>query len=136
MRLQGLLGASALAAFAGMGAPASAELATSVPTEDRTVSGLDGPAEISIDHWGLPHIYAESDRDALFLQRYNAARDRLWQIDLWRKRGLGLLSENFGEAYVDQDRAARLVLYRGDMDAEWEAYGPNGQAFAAAYVEG
>ena len=31
---------------------------------------------------------------------------------------------DFGPAYVEQDRAARLFLYRGDMDAEWAAYGP------------
>ena len=59
-----------------------------------------------------------------FVQGYNAARDRLWQIDLWRKRGLGLLAKSFGASYVDQDRAARLFLYRGDMDKEWAAYAP------------
>ena len=51
-----------------------------------------------------------------FLQGYNAARDRLWQIDLWRKRGLGLLAKDFGPDYVAQDRAARLFLYRGDLN--------------------
>src|SRR5262249_51028072 len=35
---------------------------------------------------------------------------------------LGRLSEDFGAAYVAQDRAARLLLYRGDMDAEWKYY--------------
>jgi penicillin amidase len=69
-----------------------AEMPSSVSYQDWDVPGLESSAEIIIDHWGIPHIYAESDRDALFLQGYNAARDRLWQIDLWRKRGMGLLS--------------------------------------------
>jgi penicillin amidase len=75
-------------------------------------------------------------RDAFFLQGYNAARDRLWQIDLWRKRGLGLLSKSFGAAYVEQDRAARLFLYRGDMKQEWASYAPGAQRTAAAFVAG
>ena len=71
------------------------------------VEGLDKPAEIIVDEWGVPHIYAQSQYDAFFVQGFNAARDRLWQIDLWRRRGLGLLSEAFGERYIDQDRANR-----------------------------
>src|SRR6202789_2999150 len=83
--------------------------------------GLAAPVEIIVDRWGIPHIYAGSAHDAFFAQGWNAARDRLWQMDLWRKRGLGLLSENFGPDYVAQDRATRLFLYRGDMEAEWAA---------------
>jgi penicillin amidase len=46
----------------------------------------------------------------------------MFQIDLWRRRGLGQLAEVFGPAFVEQDRAARLFLYRGDMDREWRIY--------------
>jgi len=69
-------------------------------------------------------------------QGFNVARDRLWQIDLWRRRGLGRLSEAFGPAYVDQDRASRLFLYRGDMAAEWRSYGPDAKQIATAFVAG
>jgi penicillin amidase len=115
-------------------APASAS--TAVREQNWKVAGLGAPADMVIDHWGIAHIFAASTRDAFFLQGYNAARDRLWQIDLWRKRGLGLLSNSLGPAYVDQDRAARLFLYRGDMDKEWGAYAPNAKAWVAAFVEG
>ncbi len=71
-----------------------------------------------------------------FAQGWNVARDRLWQLDLWRKRGLGLLAESFGPAYAVQDRAARLFLYRGDMDAEWAAYGPDAKGWSTAFVVG
>ena len=58
-----------------------------VKQEAWSVRGLQAPAEIVVDQWGVPHIFAGSARDALFfLQGYNAARDRLWQVDLWRKR--------------------------------------------------
>ncbi|OSI22143.1 penicillin acylase family protein [Bradyrhizobium canariense] len=100
------------------------------------VAGLNAPAQILVDVWGIPHIYAGNERDLFFLQGFNAARDRLWQIDLWRKRGLGLLAKDFGPAYAEQDKALRLFLYRGDMNAEWAAYGPKGKTYAEAFVAG
>lgn len=126
----------AFALAAGLVASAENPLSTAVAREEWQVRGLTAPAEIVVDHWGIPHIFAQSQRDAFFLQGYNAARDRLWQIDLWRKRGLGLLSKSFGPAYVEQDRAARLFLYRGDMDKEWAAYAPDARASVEAFTAG
>lgn len=133
-----------LAAIIGCGATGAAAAAKPVPLSPSTaihqqnwpVTGLREPARIVIDHWGIPHIFAASARDAFFVQGYNAARDRLWQIDLWRKRGLGLLAKSFGASYVDQDRAARLFLYRGDMAKEWAAYAPGTHEATQAFVAG
>jgi penicillin G amidase len=115
---------------------ARSEMSTAVREVSQIIAGLERPAEIIIDYWGIPHIYAASKRDMFFLQGYNAARDRLWQIDLWRKRGLGLLAKDFGPDYVAQDRAARLFLYRGDLNQEWAAYGPQAKASADAFAAG
>jgi penicillin G amidase len=104
--------------------PAAAK--ETVPTETLRVAGLRAPAEILVDKWGVPHIYAANESDLFFAQGFNAARDRLFQIDLWRRRGLGQLSEVFGPSFVEQDRAARLFLYRGDMDREWRIYSAKG----------
>src|SRR5580698_9538891 len=109
---------------------------TSASIDRQTIPGLDGPVEIVVDTWGIPHIYASTIHDAFFAQGWNAARDRLWQLDLWRKRGLGRLSESFGPAYVAQDRAARLFLYCGDLDAEWATYGPDARTWSDAFVAG
>src|SRR5271167_1978983 len=98
--------------------------------------GLQAPGKILIDVWGIPHIYAENEHDLFFLQGFNVARDRLWQIDLWRKRGLGLLARDFGPAYVEQDKALRLFLYRGDMNTEWVSYGPKAKSYVEAFVAG
>jgi penicillin G amidase len=115
---------------------AHAAISTSVPQNNWNVPGLTARADIVIDHWGIAHIFADNIHDAFFLQGYNAARDRLWQIDLWRKRGLGLLSKSLGPAYVEQDRAARLFLYRGDMEREWAAYAPDSRQWVGAFVDG
>src|SRR5436190_24053133 len=119
-------------------APAFAQPApsTAVKQQSSDVKGLEAPAEIVVDHWGIPHIFAGSAKDAYFLQGYNAARDRLWQIDLWRKRGLGLLAKSFGPGYLEQDRASRLFLYRGDMNTEWASYGPKAKSYAETFVAG
>jgi penicillin amidase len=127
---------SAVAIAAGLASAAAAQESTAVKREAWAVAGLNAPAQMVVDHWGVPHIFAASARDAFFLQGYNAARDRLWQIDLWRKRGLGRLSASFGPAYVAQDRAARLFLYRGDMAAEWAAYGPGAHEAVEAFTAG
>jgi len=100
------------------------------------VEGLTEPAEIIVDRWGVPHIYARTHYDAFFVQGFNAARDRLWQIDLWRRRGLGELSAVFGAEFVDQDRANRLFLYRGEMYREWLAYGSDAKKIAESFAAG
>lgn len=100
------------------------------------VPGLAEPVEILVDRWGVPHLYAASRTDLFLAQGFNAARERLFQLDLWRRRGLGLLSEVFGERYVEHDRAARLFLYRGDMAEEWAAYGPGTEEMARSFVAG
>jgi penicillin amidase len=100
------------------------------------VAGLSAPAEIIVDEYGVPHIYANDHYDVFFVQGFNAARDRLWQIDLWKRRGLGQLSEVLGESYVEQDKAARLFVYRGDMYAEWLAYGNDAKRIAESFTAG
>jgi penicillin G amidase len=98
--------------------------------------GLVRSSRIRIDRWGIPHIEADNDHDLFFAQGFNAARDRLWQIDLWRKRGLGLLAADFGPGYLAQDKAVRLFLYRGDMGAEWRSYAPDAKQICEAFVSG
>jgi penicillin amidase len=136
--LKTLIGAAVLAALAASQATAREKENPLAAARQSTtsVAGLNAPAQILIDVWGIPHIYAGNEHDLFFLQGFNAARDRLWQIDLWRKRGLGLLAKDFGAAYVEQDKALRLFLYRGDMKAEWAAYGPKAKTYAEAFVAG
>jgi penicillin amidase len=101
-----------------------------------TVKGISKPAEILVDEWGIPHIYAQDHYDAFFVQGFNAARDRLWQIDLWRRRGLGELSSVLGENFLEQDKAARMFLYRDDMFREWLAYGSDAKRISQAFTRG
>lgn len=109
---------------------------TGKPDEVYRVPALEGEAEIVVDAWGIAHIRTSSVYDAFVAQGFNAARDRLWQIDLWRRRGLGRLAEVFGPSQVRRDRAARLFLYRGDMRGEWLSYGSDAKRVTTAFVAG
>jgi penicillin amidase len=135
MQLKTLTVAVALALAAS-----AAVQAKEAATRTLAVAGLKQPVEIIVDRWGVPHIYARNEHDVFFAQGFNAARDRLFQLDLWRRRGLGLLSEVFGAGFIEQDKATRLFLYRGDMDREWRIYSSRGTKEAAgitqAFVDG
>jgi penicillin amidase len=48
-----------------------------------TVDGLSEPVEVLRDRWGVNHIYAKNEPDLFFVQGYTAARDRLFQFELW-----------------------------------------------------
>ncbi len=111
-------------------------MSSAEPSPSYRVAGLADPVEVLVDRYGVPHVYAAGRDDLFVAQGFTAARDRLFQMDLWRRRGLGLLSEVFGPDYVARDRAARLFLYRGDMAAEWPAYGPDTERVTTAFVRG
>jgi penicillin amidase len=97
---------------------------------------LKEPVEVFRDRWGVPHIYAKNADDLFFAQGFVVAQDRLFQIDLWRRVGLGETSEVLGKAGLDGDRFARLLKYRGDMKAEWASYAPDTEQIATAFTRG
>ena len=92
--------------------------------------------EILRDRWGVPHIYAKSTDDLFYAQGYMAAKDRLFQLDLWRRQGSGKLAEVFGPDAIPRDRIARLVRYRGDMEAEWTSYSSDAKRIATEFTKG
>lgn len=100
------------------------------------VRGLTQPVDIVRDKFGVSHIYAKNQRDLFFAQGWNAARDRLWQLDQWRRKGEGKMAEQFGPRFAAQDRAARLFLFRGDLEAEYASYHPEGKEILTAFSEG
>ena len=100
------------------------------------VKGLDKPVEILKDKWGISHIYAQTEHDLFFAQGYNAARDRLFQFEIWRAQATGTVAEILGPRAVERDHGTRLFKFRGDMDAELSHYHPRGIAIVNAFVEG
>ncbi|HEY3631548.1 MAG TPA: penicillin acylase family protein [Jatrophihabitantaceae bacterium] len=67
----------------------------------------DGGARIVRDEYGVPHVYASTERALFFGNGYAQAQDRLWQADLVRRTATGTLAELLGpgadNANVDGD---------------------------------
>lgn len=74
--------------------------------------GLTEPAEIAIDDRGIPHIYGATDLDVMFAAGYQMATDRMFQMDLVRRRALGRQAEVLGPDLVAQDEVSRLFDFR------------------------
>jgi penicillin G amidase len=103
---------------------------------DIVVAELSRPVEVLRDRWGIPHIYAENRDDLFFAQGFVAAQDRLFQMDLWRRIAVGETAEILGRGGLAGDRFARLVAYRGDLDAEWRSYGDDARDIVTAFTRG
>jgi penicillin amidase len=101
-----------------------------------TVPGLKEPVEVLRDRWGVPHIYARNQDDLFFAQGFVVAQDRLFQIDLWQRIGLGETAGVLGRDALEGDRFARLLRYRGDPEAEWASYSPDARQIATAFTQG
>lgn len=71
--------------------------------------GLTGKTDVYFDERMVPHIFADNDEDAYFVQGYLHARDRLWQMDFQTRATAGRLSELFGDKALEFDRRQRRL---------------------------
>lgn len=78
-------------------------------SETLTMDGLQEPVEILYDSMGVPHIYAKSMEDLFLAQGYVHAKDRLWQMEMFRRVLQGRLSEIMGESMINTDRFLRTI---------------------------
>ena len=106
------------------------------PVSALQIAGLSQPVEILRDRWGINHIYAQNEADLFFAQGYAAARDRLFQFEVWRRQATGTVAEMLGRRELRRDRGARLHMFRGDLDEDLHRYHPRGKAIIEAYVRG
>jgi len=100
------------------------------------VEGLNQSVEILKDKWGISHIYAQTEHDLFFAQGYNAARDRLFQFEIWRAQATGTTAEILGPRAIDRDHGTRLFKFRGNMGQELSHYHPRGVDIVGAFVHG
>ncbi len=101
-----------------------------------SVDGLQQEVEVIRDEYGINHIYAQNQRDLFFAQGYCAAKDRLFQFEIWRRQATGTVAELLGERELQRDIGTRLFKYRGDMIEEMNYYHEDGEEIITAYVDG
>ncbi len=69
-----------------------------------TIKNITKTTNVYFDDYGIPHIYAENQHDAMVALGYVHAQDRLWQMELLRRIAPGRLSEIFGTRALKNDQ--------------------------------
>ena len=98
--------------------------------------GLLAPVEVYRDENGVNHIYAQNEHDLFFAQGYCAAKDRLFQFEIWRRQATGTIAEILGPREIQRDIGSRLFKFRGDLKKEFNHYHPKGEAIIKAFTDG
>jgi penicillin G amidase len=88
------------------------------------LAGLRMAVSVQFDAFAVPHVFARSDEDAWLSVGYLQARDRMWQMELYRRAASGRLSEVLGEATIAVDRRFLVLGLRRAAEAEWQRVTP------------
>ncbi len=70
---------------------------------------LKNKVDVYFDERLVPHIFAEEENDAYFVQGYLHAKFRLWQMELQCFAAAGRASEIIGEKAIDHDKEFRRL---------------------------
>lgn len=134
---RGVLIAALLLAAVGAGAVQWLR-ATSLPrvTGILQAPGLTGEVTVTRDQWGVPHIRAKTDEDAIFALGFVHWQDRAWQMDFQRRVAQGRLAEVLGEAALPQDKFLRTWGFQRAAQSVMPALAPRTQALVRAYTAG
>lgn len=110
----------------------------SLPEVDGEIEfkALFNPVTINSDRHGIPVIHAENRTDAIRALGYITARDRLFQMDLMRRKNAGRLAEIFGQQAADSDARARTLGFNRVAQAVVTKLSPQHRHYLEAYAEG
>ncbi|NUR90116.1 MAG: penicillin acylase family protein [Nonomuraea sp.] len=110
----------------------------SFPQMDGTLKlpGLSRNVDIKRDAYGIPQIYADTPADLFMAQGYVHAQDRFWEMDFRRHVTAGRLSEMFGAATLDNDKAIRTMGWRRVAEQELPMLSQTTRSYLDAYAKG
>lgn len=102
------------------------------------LTNIDNETTVYFDDFGIPHIYAQTQQDALTVLGYVHAQDRLWQMELIRRIAPGRLSEIFGEKMIENDKFFLSLGIDDSSKMSIEKLDKNGAIYklATAYLSG
>lgn len=105
---------------------------------DLKLPQLKGKTEVYFDDRLVPHVFAEQENDAYFVQGYLHAKFRLWQMELQTFAAGGRASEIIGEKALEHDREFRRLgmVYAAEIALNELEKDPVIKAQCDAYTEG
>ena len=98
--------------------------------------GLAAAVTVHRDEWGIPHIRAGHAADAHFALGFVHAQDRLFQMDLTRRKALGRSAEWLGAEAAEADILCRRLGMEGACRRDHDALGAQAREMLAAYSAG
>ena len=107
-------------------------------TAELKLPQLKGKTEVYFDDRLVPHVFAEQENDAYFVQGYLHAKFRLWQMELQTFAAGGRASEIIGEKALEHDREFRRLgmVYAAEIALNELEKDPVIKAQCDAYTEG
>ncbi len=116
----------------------NAENAAADFTADLKFPQLNGKVNVYLDDRLVPHIFAEQENDAYFVQGYLHAKFRLWQMELQTFAAGGRASEILGEKGLNHDREFRRLgmVYAAEIAQKEMEKDPAIKAECDAYTAG
>ena len=105
-------------------------------TSGEVAAPVSAAASITRDEHGVPHIHAGGLEDALFLQGYAVAQDRLWQMDTLRRFATGELAEIVGKSALETDLTSRRLRIRRIAEEQYRSLKPEDRIVMAAFARG
>ena len=100
------------------------------------LAGLTAPVEILFDAYGVPHVYARDVEDAWFTVGFLHGRERLWQMELYRRASSGRLSEILGPTTLRVDKRFIGLGLRRTANDEWQTATPLARTALERYCRG
>ncbi len=97
---------------------------------------LNCPIDIYRDRYGIPHVKAQSTYDAFFGQGFVTAQDRLWQMDVSRRRAYGRWAEFVGEVGLEKDIMMRKFQIGATVKSDYERVNAETRSMLDAYADG
>jgi penicillin amidase len=97
---------------------------------------LSAEVRVATDAHGIPSIDAANRVDAVQALGYVTARDRLFQMDLMRRKSAGRLAEVFGAMALDNDIKARTYGFQRTAKAILAQLPPAHRRYLQSYADG
>ncbi len=105
-------------------------------TQPLTVPGLRHPVSVAFSKNGTAYIKARTDHDLFLAIGYMQAKNRLFQMDLMRRQGEGLLSQIIGPAALSSDKFELELGLLRTARTNWLLDSPQTRQSLLAYSRG
>lgn len=105
-------------------------------TSGQVQATVSANVSVTRDARGIPYIKAANEDDLFFAQGYVTAQDRLFQLELTRRRASGDLAELVGARGLESDLESRRMRMRRIAEVHTARLNPQDRPALAAYARG